>query len=674
MQVCWREIIALLCVFGIAFAGRPVRAQESESPEPRAPEIVVTATRVERELFETPQAVTVIDDEQVREANATATPDLFTYAEGVYIQKTNLGGGSPFIRGLTGKQVLLLVDGVRLNNSFYRFGPHQYLNTLDPNIIERVEVVRGPTSVLYGSDALGGTINIITRRRTDFSQDTGGNGLFQASYASATLARAFRAQAEGNWGDAGMLAGATVKRYGDVDGGGDIDRQRPSAYDEVDADFKFNYRFSADRELIFAQQYVRQYDVPKTSEITLGDKLKFNYEPQQRELYYLEYRAKDLGPFDDLKANMSYNRQKEGEENIKESSPGIETRELTDVRTPGAFVQLSNRVGSRQRLTYGLEYYRDDYDTEKEEEDRATSTVSEIAPGTPDGAHYESLGVYAQDEVGLGTKTDAILGVRYSRFDTEGEVGSQELNLTTDKVTGSVNLLYRLSPRLNLVGGVAEGFRAPNMEDFFGRVDFFSEIPNTDLEPEASLSREIGIKYYSSHGYADLYYHYTDYEGFIDRVEVAPGVFQRQNINDAWIQGVEAGFGYDIGRKWRVYGNATWTEGEDDDSSEPLRRIPPLNGTLNVRYNASARRWYEIAGLFADKQDKLSPGDIKDPRIPEGGTPGYGVVNLRAEFKPARGHEFLVALENIGDKKYKTHGSGVYAPGRSINLSYRASF
>ncbi|MGH8651689.1 MAG: TonB-dependent receptor plug domain-containing protein, partial [Gammaproteobacteria bacterium] len=90
------------------------------------PKMVVTATRSERQPFDTPQAVSIISEEEIERSNQFATPDLFRYAEGVYVQRSNLGGGSPFIRGLTGKQVLLLIDGVRLNNSFYRFGPHQY--------------------------------------------------------------------------------------------------------------------------------------------------------------------------------------------------------------------------------------------------------------------------------------------------------------------------------------------------------------------------------------------------------------------------------------------------------------------------------------------------------------------------------------------------------------------
>ncbi len=105
------------------------------------PDTVVTATRTERSLFDVPQATSLVDEAEIDRSLESMTPDLFRYVPGVYIQKTNLAGGSPFIRGLTGKQVLILIDGVRLNNSFYRFGPHQYLNTIDPHIIQRIDGV-----------------------------------------------------------------------------------------------------------------------------------------------------------------------------------------------------------------------------------------------------------------------------------------------------------------------------------------------------------------------------------------------------------------------------------------------------------------------------------------------------------------------------------------------------
>ncbi len=646
------------------------RAADAET----TPEMVVTATRVEREVFNTPQAVTILDDRDVQEANTAATPDLFKYAEGVYVQKTNLGGGSPFIRGLTGKQVLILVDGVRLNNSFYRFGPHQYLNTLDPNAIERIEVVRGPTSVLYGSDALSGTVNVITRRRTDFAAASDTDGLLQGHYESGSKNRSGRVQFEGNQGGFGWFGGVTAKRYGDVEAGGDIGAQVPSAYDEADGDLKLNYRLAAGQELIFAQQYTRQHDIPKTSEVTLGDKAKFNYEPQLRTLTYLEYRDTQPGAFDDVRLNVSYNRQKEGEEIVKRATPTVETREITDVRTVGAFAQLGNRLSDGQRLTYGFEHYRDKFDTSKVSANLATGAETAQTPGTPDGATYESTGVYLQDEIRLDARADLIAGLRYSRFRAEGTVAATSLSLDADDISGNLNALYRLTPTLNLVGGVAQGFRAPNMEDFFGRVDFVSEIPNTNLEPEKSLTREIGLKYYSNGTSAELYYYDTDYEGFIDRVTVSPGVVQRRNIQDANIHGLEGGFRHRFDRHWSAGGTAAWTRGEDSDTGQPLRRIPPLNGTMRLRYDSSARLWGELAAVYADKQDRLAPGDLTDPRIPAGGTPGYGVFHFNLGWRPARGHELLATLENIGDKRYKTHGSGLYAPGRSLNLTYRVMF
>jgi TonB-dependent heme/hemoglobin receptor len=633
-----------------------------------APEMVVTATRVEREVFNTPQAVTVLDDLAVEQANAGTTPDILSGAEGVLIQKTNTGGGSPFIRGLTGKQVLILVDGVRVNNSYYRFGPHQYLNTLDPNLIERIEVVRGPSSVLYGSDALGGVINVITRKRTDFSGARGQDGLVALHGASADTSLAGRLQMEGHAGQLGYLGGISGKRFNNLEGGGDVGEQKPTAYDELDGDLKLNYRLAGGGELIFATQYARQYDVPKTSEVTLGDKLKFNYEPQLRSLSYLEYRGRhdEAAPVTDVKLNVSYNRQKEGEEIVKAATPTLETHEITDVQTLGAASQFSSKLGRAQLLTYGFDYYHDRFDTSMTLTDLTTGSVTAITPGTPDGATYESWGAYLQDEVRFTDRFETILGVRYAHFKAEGAIGANQLSLSDGEATASINALYRLAPRWNLVGGIAQGYRAPSMEDFFGRVDFVSEIPNTQLAPEHSLNKEIGIKYYAPRTSGDIYLFHTTYDDLIDRVTVAPGVKQRQNIQRALIKGAEFGVKHAFSERWSAAGNLSYAWGEDRDTGEPLRRIPPLNGSLNLRYAHDERTWYEVYSLFADRQDRLSPGDLSDPRIPPGGTPGYATLNFKAGFEPAHGQDLVVSLENALDAKYKTHGSGVYAPG--INL------
>ncbi|WP_133717045.1 TonB-dependent receptor plug domain-containing protein [Methylocaldum gracile] len=658
-----------ILVCGYALADQP----------PTMPAIVVTATQSERDSFLVPQAIASITPEFIDHSLQSMTPDLFRFTPGVYIQKTNQGGGSPFIRGLTGKQVLILVDGVRLNNSFYRFGPHQYLNTIDPNIIERIETVRGPSSVLYGTDALGGAINIITRKRSDFSNPLGYNGLLSAHYESAADAGVFRGEVEGNWNQLGLIAGATGKLYDDLDGGGNLGRQVPSGYDESDADLKLNYRLDENQELIFAGQYTRQFNVPKTSEVTLGDKLKFDYEPQERRFGYLEYRARQLGVFDAVRFNASYNNQREGEQVITRRNPAIETLELTDVDTVGLSLQLKNRIFGDHDLTYGADYYHDDYQTRKVERNRVTGSERTLTPGTPDGATYEHWALYLQDEAHLLDSLEGVFGVRYNRYEARGEVTDQNLRFETDAVAGNINLGYRLTPALNLVGGLAFGFRAPNMEDFFGRVDFFSEIPNTSLKPEESLSKEIGLKYRDEVLSAEIFYFHSDYEGFIDRVTVgqradgAP-IQQRQNINDAEIQGVEASAEYPLNAQWLVGATLTWTEGRDAKTKAPLRRIPPLNGAARLVYYPMDRLWIEGSVWWADNQDQLAKGDIEDPRIGAGGTPGYTVFNLKAGYTPHPQHELLLELENLTDKKYKSHGSGIFAPGLNVLATYRFRF
>ncbi|BBA33258.1 colicin I receptor [Methylocaldum marinum] len=234
-----------------------------------------------------------------------------------------------------------------------------------------------------------------------------------------------------------------------------------------------------------------------------------------------------------MRLNISYKDQREGEEIVGQRTLGIEARELTGFDT----------IGFTLRMRAGPCIFR-------------TRPIFWGAFGIRDN-HYEAV----------------------------GEVADQTLGFETDAVAGNLNLAYRLTPNLNLVGGLAFGFRAPNMEDFFGRVDFFNEIPNTSLQPEESFSKEIGLKYRSQALSAEVFYFHTDYEGFIDRATVGrqpdgTPIKQRRNINDAEIQGVEAGTEFWLNPQWRFGASLTWTEGRDAQTKAhairgKLRRSAP---------------------------------------------------------------------------------------------------
>jgi len=463
----------------------------------------------------------------------------------------------------------------------------------------------------------------------------------------------------------------------------------------VDADAKFNMRFGEGGEITLATQLVRQFDVPKTSEVTLGGKEKFNYEPQTRSLSYFRYEGRELaGRWLDLaRVTLSYQVQEEGEEVIA-GDPEMETRERNGADTLGATVHLRTDLGRWSVLSYGAELYHDWITSAKDAIDWGTGTIRAVKSAFPDGATYRSVGLYVQDDIMLTDRLSLHFGGRYSRVDTKGELADPDtdalhtLSLHTDNLSGMAHLRLALTDTVALVGGAAQGFRAPNMEDFFGKVDFTSEIPNTDLEPERSVNYEAGVKVRCERFSGSLFFFRSDYDDLIGRADVDftddngngiqdPGeasIVQRRNVGRSRIKGIELDGRVMITDRWSASGTLSWTKGDNLTDDEPLRRTPPLLATLALRYALDGRYWAEAYALMADRQDRLSDGDIDDPRIPEGGTPGYAVFNLAGGAALTDDLDLTVVVENLGDKTYKTHGSGIYGPGVNVMAGCRYAF
>jgi len=230
----------------------------------------VTGARHDQRLIDSARQIVVVTADALRRRNYRSTPDALADLVGVFVQETNDGSGSPIIRGLIGNQILLLVDGIRLNNASYRLGPNQYLNTVDINQIERIEVVRGAGSVLYGSDALGGVVNIITPA----AGRAAGTGALGARWfsrlASANTSGIGRAEVSARTGPVGYIGGVTFKRFGELRGGRDTGVQPLTGYDEWDGDAKAAWRLSAHQELIVAGQRVTQRDVRRADVVAAG--------------------------------------------------------------------------------------------------------------------------------------------------------------------------------------------------------------------------------------------------------------------------------------------------------------------------------------------------------------------------------------------------------------------
>ena len=679
------------------------------APPPDAADVVhlddtvVVASRHGASAFEEPYSTDVFDFDYVHRRKLPRTvPEVFADDPTVMVQKTGHGQGSPFIRGFTGFRTLLLIDGIRLNNSTFRDGPNQYWNTVDTWSIGRFEIVRGPASVLYGSDAVGGTVNAIPRGRETFPDGFNWSRRIVTRFSSAERSAIARLELEGNVGQRlGFMLGTTFKDFGDLEGGRDVGRQHKTGYDERDCDLRLEYRLSENASLIFGHQRVTIDDAWRTHKTrygiawhgtTVGDEKRRDLD-QARELTYLRYRADGLDGFvQSIETTLSYHVQEEDRFRIRRDDRS--DRQGVTVRTLGLATQLTSQspVGL---LTYGIEYYRDSVDSFKKSHNADGSFAGfDIQGPVADVATYDLLGIYIQDEFPILPRLDATVGLRYTyaRADADRvkdpDTGDRiSLRDSWDNVVGSARLAYRASDHWNLFAGCAQGFRAPNLSDLT-RLDSARsgevETPSPGLDPETFCSLEIGAKARYERWSTRLAWFYTRIRDMIVRYPTGRTIdgdaeVQKANVGDGFVTGIEARADYGLTRAVTLFAALAWQWGEVDTfptsaqvkDREPMSRIPPLTALVGARWQPPGKRyWVETVVRMADDQTHLSTRDKADTqRIPPGGTPGYGVWDIRAGIALTERLAISGSIENILDKDYRVHGSGINEPGRNVILS-----
>ncbi len=695
IPTCPLLLAALLALLPAAARGdEPI-----EGEEPVAQDLIYSVNRVPEPTFDTARAVQVITAAEIQRRNARTLPELLMEEVGVFVQQTNYGGGAPILRGLIGKQILILVDGVRLNNSIYRFGPIQYLNTIDLAAVERVEIVRGVGSVL-GSDALGGIINVILKRGSAPEPGHAVRGRLFARYSTADEAATGRAEVSGGSEKLRYLVGITYRDSGPVEGGGAVGEQQATGYDELAGNLNLDYFLSEDRTLSFSYLGLEQSEVPRGDRIDDGTDLVFEFDPQENHLAAVTFQDLTSRSWvDGVRATAYWNRQDEGRAEVRTAAPTIEIRNFDRAETLGANVELSKFIGSHQIL-WGLDYSQDEIDSSRTDVNRVTGATQERRGTYTDGASYELLGAYLQDRFALGKRLSVKLGARYSRFAVEGRenssVGTLDLESSDDGLTGAVNLVFHATKSLNLVASASRGFRAPNIEDLsvFNERSNGTEVPNPDLAPEEITTYEVGAKYETAVFSGAVFYYqsklselllrqpgtlnglsFFDLNGNGVRDANEPNVLLKQNLGEAEIEGFELNGKYRPHPEVTIFANYTSTRGDDVTADVPLGRIPPDFGTLGARWmgRQSSRPWVELVCHFADDQTRLSPADVSDSRIGPNGTAGFEVFHLRGGMSFGGSFAFTLGLENLTDEEYKYHGSGVFRPGRQavVGLEYR---
>ena len=700
-----------LSAIALAVIAGPVVAQDPKPARtPQAPPVFVTASRTAEDPFESPRAVDVVGEEQLRRGQYRTLPQALRELPSVMVQETSPGQGSPFLRGFTGYSNLLLIDGIRLNNSAFRAGPNQYWATIDPFSIERIEVVRGPSSTLYGSDAIGGTVQVFTKSATRYAKSgLAHGGAVYSRYASAEDSVMARGELQGSqvWEDGsstGILVGGDSRSFGTMRGGSDTGNQPNTEHEEGGVDIKVEHSFDARHKLVFLHQQMRQNNVPRTHATIFGESFRGSAVgtdlqrdlDQQRRLTYLQYHATDLeSAIDGMHLSVSWHEQRELEDRI--TNANVERWQAFKVGTLGAFAQFDSDLGTLGELTYGVDYYRDTVNSWFRRSSGSQASDG-IQGQVGDDSTYDLLGVFVQDRVALGERTEAQVGVRYTWAEVDAERVRDPSNNTQislsdswDEMAASAHLRHDLlAKKWNVYGGVSQGFRAPSLADltlFDTARSGETEVPAPGLGAERYLGYEVGSKWRSERLTARAAWYYTDIEGQIQRfpngatIGSSPAV-TKANVGDGYIQGTELQLAFEVIEQTTVFGTHTWQYGRVTNvqgaalADDYASRLMPMTTIAGVRWESEDGGLHaETFVVRAEDADKLSAGDLRDTqRIPPGGTPSYTVWSVRGGWSITPAADLELALENITDVDYRVHGSGSNAPGRNLVMGMRVVF
>lgn len=692
-------------------------AQEPASPAPSPPgaaETVVTSTRLAVRRDEQPRALTVVTQADLLARSVRSTPEALAETEGVYVQKTNPAGGTPYIRGLYGQHVLLLVDGVRMNNSTIRSGPNQFLNTLDPFLVDQVEVLRGPGSVLYGSDALGGVVNVRTFWPR-FSDEPTAGGV--ASLRSASYDQSLQGHLRGTLSlpHTAAAIGVTGRDFNDLRGGALIGVQPYTAYEEWDAVGKLRHRLAPGQQLALQYQLVRQSNAARLDRSVPGDFRRFTQ--QFRDLVHARYEQAALGALHQVSVELSAHRQGDLSQRWRRARDRVDN-DFATVWTWGARAEASARpqLGAlAPTLTFGADLFYDRING-------AASRVAISDPGAytpaPLSTRYlfvsQALtgGAFARASTDPGAPLSGHAGVRgqLNRVAFPEDRRLRDLFETSPSpppilpaeeilsagLAAEAGAAYRPGQGLTVLVNFGSGFRAPSVDDYtrLGPEGPGFVLPARGLVPEQSYTAELGARFTEPLLDAEAFYAFTTVRGLIANVPARAGdatltpdglpYLTRQNRERADLHSAEVALNLRPLPQLSLLANASLVLARQVRRDllvpgeplivEPLTRLPPLNGTVRVRHAPLDWLYAEAVVRWAGPQRAISSFDRLDNRIcaeaPDcNGTDGYAALHLRGGVALGKQLTATVSFLNLLDATYRVHGSGVDEPGRSVAVS-----
>lgn len=727
------KYILLLCV-GFSFSQTKKDTVKSIS---ELSELVIS-TKLPSDYAKLANQVTTISAKQIDFQNFQSTAELLSNSGTLFVQKSQQGGGSPVIRGFEASRVLLLVDGVRMNNLIFRAGHLQNVITVDESMLENVGVFYGPTSTLFGSDALGGTVAMTTKRAKFLDESknkyTGGiNTRYSSVNREKSLALTlnyastnFAALSILSFNDFGDLKMGSVKNHN-----GDYFGERPTyvttvngvdqlntnsdKYTQVGSAFKqynflqkFAYKTNSGYEHGLNFQFSTSTNINRYDRLTetSGSGLKFAewyYGPQERVLgvYSLQKKQAFLGS--DLKVSVAYQNAKESRHNRRFGNYNLQNRN-ENVTMYSVGFDLDKKF-TKGELFYGFESYLETLNSTAYANNINTDVRTDLDTRYPNGDNNMMRNdVYISYHEKISDRTVWNVGARTGYTSLKSTIVDDAffpLPFTTISqgnftYSGTFGIFHRTSNNVTLKANVASGFRAPNVDDLakiFESAAGTIIVPNEDLKPEKTLTADFGfviqsdskkIKFENTYFYTRLYDAIvTDeflYNGQSTIVYdgTTSQVFANQNKGKAFITGVSTNFSAEIIPSLLLNANFNYTLGrvvENGDTS-PLDHISPYFGKIGVTYSENWAN-FDFYMLYNGKKaakDYSTSGEDNAQYAPVGGMPAWETYNFKAGFNVNKGATLFVGVENILDTQYRVFASGINAPGRNIYGGLKYNF
>lgn len=700
--------------------------------------IEVSAYRWGADVHEIPNRVTPIDVKNVTLENPQTTADLLASSGYVYVQKSQFGGGSPQLRGYGTNRVMLVVDGVRMNNAIFRSGNLQNVIVIDPLSLSDVEILYGPGSTMFGSDAIGGVMEFDTKKALyapDSTREFVQTNLFSRFNSASNEITGHADFSYGNSRFASATA-VTYSLFGDLTAGANGDsaflrptyqsgdqtlvnpipqQQRNSGYDQFNALQKFSFRPKEGIDWEYGFLYSTNFqDVPRYDRLIEDadedgelDYEQWYYGPQEWMMHRLAFKSSIKHKmYDNMRVVGAYQMFKESRNDRRMGSDNIR-RQFERVDAFSINWDLEKELGDRTDFLYGIESVVNTVGSEAYRQYDDNSLVT-INPRYPDGSLWQTHGVYANIKHHLNENWIANAGVRLAMFGANAKFDTTlfaypvtETNLLKVAPSGGVGIVYRPSVKTKWYFNASTGFRAPNIDDL-GKV-FDSEpgtvvVPNPDLTAEHVFSGETGlVKVIGARLKLDLAVYATYLQNAMIRE-----AFQFNGQDSIIYEGVPSQvlaiqneshgytYGTQIGLEWAIVKGLTFASTfsfqrgftfiEDSASYFPKSQVAPTFGRVSLRYKTRQLRaevYWVYNGEVSHERFPLTERNELIYALDDQGrvyAPAWNTLNAKASFFFNKHVSMTLGIENITNQLYRTYGSGISASGRSIIYSVKVSF